>query len=389
MKHRKTHIISGIVLICLTLVFLSLIFIVAPKVDKARNKVVPHKAYTVSKRAHALHDQLFIADLHNDVLLWRRYPGREHDYGHSDLPRLKAGGVNLQTFSVVTKSPSGQNFAQNARSTPDNITRLAIGQLWPPQTWGSLKERALFQAWRLQKLANMRRYNLVIIRNQADLRQLKEDQIGAILAIEGAHALEGRLENIDHLYKAGYRMIGLQHFFDNDLGGSLHGTDKSGLTDFGRAVVKELSHRDIMIDVAHSSKAVVRDVLTLTDDPILISHGGIYGNCQKTRHRNLPDDLLKEIAQRGGIIGIGFFSPALCDPSLKGIAQTITETVRLLGEDAVALGSDFDGSVTTHLDASEFSALTQALMDQGLEDKIIAKIMGENVRRFMAQTLPE
>ena len=111
-----------------------------------------------------------------------------------------------------------------------------------------------------------------MVRTAADLRRLLalregrppgERPVAALLGIEGAHALDGSIDNIDGLYAAGFRMVGLHHFFDNRLGGSLHGRSGQGLTDFGRAVVERLEEHRMIVDVSHSSPAVVDDVLAL------------------------------------------------------------------------------------------------------------------------------
>ncbi|MGB0907554.1 MAG: dipeptidase [Maricaulaceae bacterium] len=357
------------------------------KIDGQMNAVTPHAAYVISDAAQALHDSLTIADLHTDTLLWDRDPTKRNDYGHVDLPRLAEGGVNLQIFSAVTKTPDGQNFNENA-SDSDGLKKLVMAQMWPMRTWNSLYERAAYQAQRLQKLEANAKNNLVIIRNAADL-DAAEGKLATLLLTEGAHPLEGKLENIARLYNEGYRIMGLQHFFDNELGGSMHGTSKAGLTKFGKDAVREMSAQGIIIDVAHSSEAVVRDVLALTDKPVIISHGGVVAHCPRTANRNLPDELTTAIAERGGIIGIGYFSGAICDISPKGIAKAIKDAVTLLGADAVALGSDFDGGITASLDTSELAVITQELMNAGLDEAVIRKVMGENAYRFFAENLPQ
>ena len=138
----------------------------------------------------------------------------------------------------------------------------------------------------------------------------------------------------------------------------------------------------------HSSDQTVRDVLALIPDPIFISHGGTVSHCPKTANRNLPDDILKEIAARGGLLGVGYFDGAICDPSPRGIAKAIIDAVDLMGPDAVALGSDYDGSVETSLDTSELSIITHELMQAGMDAPLIRKVMGENARAFFAANLP-
>lgn len=375
---------GGFIALCLLAGFLVLSQIIWPKVDAEMNLIRAHKPYPVSKAARALHDDLWIADLHADSLLWRRNPAKRHDHGHVDLPRLRDGGVEFQIFSTVTKSPKGLNFDGNDADAPDDITRLAQAQLWPIGTWGSIYERAAYQAKRLQKLE--RKGELHIVRTASDME--KTDRVLGLLLTEGAHPLEGDLEKIHWLYNEGYRAMGLQHFFDNELGGSMHGRSQAGLTGFGRAAVKKMRQKGIIIDVAHSSVQVVRDVLALTPDPIFISHGGTIAHCPKTKNRNLPDDILQDIAARGGIIGIGYFSGVICDISPNGIAAAIVDAVALLGPDAVALGSDYDGTVTVSLDTSELAAITDALMRKGMNETTIRKVMGGNARRFFRENLP-
>jgi len=282
---------SGITLAILLLIgFFILRQIVWPKVDRDMNAVRPHKSYFVSESARDLHNELWIADLHTDSLLWRRNPAKRQSRGHVDFPRLRDGGVEFQIFSAVTKSPRGQNFNGNDADAPDQITLLAQAQLWPPQTWGSIYERAAYQAGRLQKLE--RAGEVHIVRTRADME--KTDRILGLLLTEGSHPLEGEIGNIKRLYDEGYRAMGLQHFFDNELGGSLHGRSKGGLTKFGFDAVREMDRQGIIIDVAHSSAQVVRDVLKTTDKPIFISHGGTIAHCPRTRNRNLPDDILPQ-----------------------------------------------------------------------------------------------
>lgn len=376
--------IAAVILIALIYVFGFLV----PGIDAKKNAVSAHQPYPVSSRAKALHEQLYVADLHADNLLWRRDSAKRQTRGHVDLPRLRDGGVELQIFSAVTKSPRGLNFDDNDANAPDDIALLAKAQLWPIRTWGSIYERAAYQAARLRKIEGNPKNNLVIARKASDLTQPDGTLVGLLLT-EGAHPLEGKIENIARLYGEGYRAMGLQHFFDNRLGGSMHGKSKAGLTEFGRKAVLEMRKQGIIIDVSHSSEAVVRDVLALTPDPIFISHGGTISHCPKTANRNLPDDVLIEIARRGGIVGIGYFGGVICDISPKGIAAAIIHAAELLGPDAVALGSDFDGTVTTSLDTSELAAITHELIEQGMDETRIAKVMGTNARDFFARELPQ
>lgn len=358
--------------------------------ERGQGGVEPHDPYVISSEAAALHASLFVADLHADALLWKRSLLSRAKRGHVDAPRLQEGNVALQVFSAVTKVPAGINYEENTAET-DQLVLLSIVQAQPPATWRDPFERALFQADKLHRAAE-RSDSLRIIRTASDLAQLETEAqrgqpvVGGLLALEGMHMLDGDIARVQQLYDAGFRMGGLQHFFDNELGGSLHGTSGAGLTPFGRRVLAEMERRRMIVDVAHSSQAVVEDVLAAATRPFIVSHTGFYGHCPGPR--NLPDDIMLRIAETGGIIGVGFWADAICDASPQGIAKAIVYGVNLVGEDHVAIGTDFDGAVTTRMDASEMAAVTQALMDEGLTSDQIRKVMGANVARFLADALP-
>lgn len=367
-------------------------FVFGPGIaEKRMNVVRDHDPYPVSAAAQTLHDSLIIGDWHADTLLWKRDLLERAERGHVDLPRLIDGNVALQVFTAVTKSPRGLNYEANATDAPDDITLLAVGQLWPFQTWQSVPERALYQARKLGNAALESDGRLRLLQSESDLdallsaRASGEKIVGALFGIEGAHALGGDIANLDRLEAAGLRLVGLQHFFDNGLGGSLHGQTGEGLTDFGRQVVAEVQSRGMILDLAHSSEAVARDVLSVTNMPVIVSHTGIRSHCDTPR--NFPDDLMRAIAETGGVIGIGYWASVTCDDSPAGIARAIRAAIDVVGEDHVSLGSDFDGTVTTSFDTSELAALTQAMLDAGLSEGQIRKVAGENMVRVLRARL--
>ncbi len=365
-------------------------------VEGQRNAVNDQGPYPVSEAAAALHETLVIGDWHADSLLWQRDLTERGDRGHVDVPRLIEGNVALQVFTAVTKSPAGQNYHENDADARDNITLLAAAQLWPVRTWGSLIERALHQAQKLHDFSAASEGRLRVIESEAQLDALLADRVagevvvGGLLGIEGAHALEGDIANLDLLEGAGYRLIGLHHFFDNELGTSLHGTGEEGLTDFGRQVVEEVVARGMVLDLAHSSEAVARDVIAMTDIPLIVSHTGLRSVCDV--HRNFPDDLMREIVangaeQGGGVIGIGYWADVTCDDSPAGVARVIMAAIEAVGVDHVSLGSDYDGSVTVGFDTSQLAALTQALLDQGATEDQVRAVMGGNMMRVLRARL--
>ena len=385
----KKLVIAVIVLAGLAATF----FALAPGyLERQTNKVADHAPYAISEGAAATHAGLIVADLHSDTLLWARDPLDRASRGHVDVPRLIEGNVTLQIFSVVTKAPQNLNYDENTADS-DQITLAAIVQAWPPRTWDSLYERALYQAVRLHDAEAQAPGRLKIIKTRTDLatvlsaRANATSLVGGLLATEGSHALEGDLANVQNLYDAGFRMMGLQHFFDNELGGSLHGVSNAGLTPFGKDAVREMERLNVIVDVAHSSAAVVEDVLAIATRPFIVSHTGVKGACDSAR--NLEDALMQRIAAKGGLIGIGYWDGAVCDPSPAGVVKSMRYAIDLVGVDHVGLGSDYDGATTVTFDTSEIAVLTEEMRKANFTPEEIKKVMGANVARLLADLLPE
>jgi microsomal dipeptidase-like Zn-dependent dipeptidase len=383
--------LTGIVIVLL-LAGAGALLAAPPIVEAGLNKVVPHAPYRVSAPAKALHARLDLADLHSDTLLWNRDVLARGTTGHVDVPRLREGRFALQVFSAVTKSPEGQNYNRTKGDT-DQIALLVKVQLWPLKTWNSLLERALYQAEKLNAAAKRDPKSLIVVRSRADLQRLMarrakgEAVVGGLLAIEGAHALEGDLANLQKLKDAGYRMIGLTHFFDNELGGSLHGVSKGGLTPYGVQAVRAIEEAGLIVDVAHASEKVVDDVLQITTRPIVVSHTGVRGACNSPR--NLSDAHMRAIAAKGGLVGIGYWDGAVCDTTPAGVVKSLRYAIDLIGADHVAFGSDYDGTTTVRFDASESAALIDAMLKAKFTEDEIRKVAGENTLRFLDAALPD
>jgi membrane dipeptidase len=354
------------------------------------NRVL-NQQITISGRAQQLHKQLLIADLHADSLLFGRNLLVQGERGQVDIPRLKQGNVALQMFTVVTKVPRHLNFVRNDGRS-DSITLLAIANRWLPSAYTSLLSRAEYQARNLAGFESDSRGQFVIIRDRNGLeRFFKQRKAGAttvagILGLEGAHALEGNVGNVDSLYDSGFRVIGLAHFFDNEFAGSAHGAGKGGLTSLGRELIEKLENRRMNVDLSHSSPKTIEDVLRIAKRPLLVSHTGVRGTCDN--QRNLSDQQLAAISQAGGLIGIAFFETAVCGKDAAAIVRAIRHAVDVAGIDHVALGSDFDGAVTMPFDTTQVVAITDELLKAGFTEIEIRKIMGENTFRFFAANLP-
>jgi len=259
-------------------------------VERGMNRVQRLGPYPISERARALAKRSFLVDLHADSLLWGRNLNARGTRGAVDVPRLIEGDIALQAFTIVTRSPRGLNFRSNASDAPDDITLMAVLGLWPPGTWRSRANRALFEARRFARTAGGSHGKLVPIRTRAnldryvELRRTRSDVTAGFLGVEGAHALDGDLDNLDRLFDAGVRMMAHTHFFDNDLAGSAAGEHQSGLTDKGKELVRRMERKHMLVDVAHVSEASIDGILAMATRPVVSSHTGVKGTCNNSRN---------------------------------------------------------------------------------------------------------
>ncbi len=384
---KKSLLVFAVIFFFLICIFK---FVVPPYVARDKNGIDISPPYSVPDAINKLYQDLTIADLHADTLLWDRNILKRSGIGHIDVPRLLDANVTLQVFSVVTKTPKGLNIKSNDDKS-DNITLLALAQGWPWKSIKSLSERALYLAHQLQYYSEHSDGHLILIKSIADLEKylsLKKHNhsvVAGLLSLEGAHALEGNIENVSKLYEAGYRMIGLTHFFDNEVGGSAHGLKKNGLTEFGRKVVEQAQKRHIIIDLSHASSKLISDVIDITTEPVVVSHTGVKGTCD--RSRNLTDDQIRAVSATGGLIGIGFWPIAVCGKTAKDIARAASYAKKIAGIEHIALGSDFDGAVSLPFDVTGLPLLLESLKEEGFSERDIRLFMGENIINFFMKML--
>lgn len=364
--------------------------------------------------------RLFFADLHADPLLALRdigvdAPMARAPVGHTDILRLRQGGVGLQVFGVPTNKTWCKDN-EDCGEHPNMISALAISALWPPETWFDHEALALHQAHRLTNLAADPDNKLVLVRDRPTLdefceRKLKDPEvIGGLLGLEGAQALTHGAESVGVLRKSGFVLLGLVHFFDNAYGSSQHGRNehKRGLTDAGEAVIVEAARRGMIIDLAHASKELIRAVIDLRVEgsfPIVVSHTGINpapddDACSPARNLEVEDAHL--IANTGGLIGPGLWDDALCPIIEEGTApQAVDDTYARRFADRVdfmikkefdarfiALGSDFDGYEQFGFDATGLPLLAPALAERDVPKDAIKGIAGLHVLRFLMDNLP-
>ena len=289
---RRAYIIPAMsrpllwILAIVAVILVAFFFGLSPFVAARMNVVNAAQAIPVSPGAAALHATLRIVDLHDDLLLWDRDVLGPSSHGHTDVARMVAGNIALQVFSTVTKTPRGQNYTRND-STTDNITLLAIASRWPPRTWGSRLQRALVQARKLERAEAASGGRLVIARTRAGLASALEARASApgakpvigILNTEGLQAIDGKAGNVDTLFAHGFRMAGLTHFFDNEVAGSAHGTNRGGLTALGREAITRMESLKMIVDLAHASPAAFDEVIAMATRPMAVSHGGVRATC--------------------------------------------------------------------------------------------------------------
>lgn len=360
--------------------------------DRASNRVVGAAPAAASERARTLYATLQVVDLHADPLLWDRDLLDRVDHGQVDVPRLIEGGVSLQVFGLVTGAPLGQNYQRTSDDDVDGITLLSVLQRWPIRTWTSRLARAEHLTARFFDAVERSEGELTAIRTATDLREAlarrngDPGQVAGLLGLEGMHGIGGELSGVDALFDAGVRMMAPTHFFDNRVAGSSAGVEKSGLTPFGLQAIRRATELGIVVDLAHASPATIKDVLAQVNKPVVVSHTGVQGTCSGPR--NLSDGEIRAIAAGGGVIGIGFWAGAVCGTRPADIVTAMAHVRGLVGPEYIALGSDFDGGVTTSFDVSGLVGLIDPLFAAGFSEREIRAVMGGNALRVLGAVLP-
>jgi len=312
---------------------------------------------------------LKITDCHCDTI-WlmgkENYDfGRRNPTGHLDLPRLQEGGVGRQFFAVCTA---------------------------PLQDRGHL-HLALEQIADYRRTLSLFKKYMQSLERQEDLAAAEDgDKIGALLALEGAEPLEGSLGLLDIFYSLGVRALSLTWNHRNSFADGV-GEEQSagGLTRAGRALVRELSRKGIILDLAHIARRCFFDALELTEGPPLVSHANIKNLCNHPR--NLDDEQLKALAALEGVIGMSFYPAFITDEGEANLNQLVDHFIYaadLIGVEHLALGSDFDGiekTVSGLEDAAAYPALISALLERGFQPAEIDLIARGNVERILLANL--
>jgi microsomal dipeptidase-like Zn-dependent dipeptidase len=216
--------------------------------------------------------------------------------------------------------------------------------------------------------------------------RIRENHRAGVLSvfhgIEGAHALGSDPSRVEEVARAGVVFIAPVHLSDNAYGGSSSGSNR-GLTALGRRLVERMNRTALLVDLSHASEATFDEALALTALPPLVSHTGVRAVHDSSR--NLSDRQIHSVAERGGVIGIMLGPPGLAAPELEEAVRHLEHVVETGGEDAAALGSDFDGYIETPIDASGLPQLTELMLRRRFTEARIRKILGENVLRLLGR----
>lgn len=308
--------------------------------------------------ARALHARCLVIDGHADTL--DRVLTEGHAFiepatdFHIDWPRLKEARVNAQVFSLWT----------------------------PPEFQG---ERALHRALKLIAAALDMQRQCPDMRQVTSVSDLDSQRPGFLFSFEGADPLVDDLSLLEVFYRLGVRMIGLTWNGRNAFAdGQKVGPNPSGLTELGRELVSRMQELGIVLDLAHIAEPGFWDALACSQGPVVATHANAYA--LHAHVRNLRDDQLKAIADRGGLVGVtfvpGFLTKGQAD--LEHVLAHLDYLVNLIGEDHVGLGSDFDGITTPPTRLSHVGCLpnlTEGMLMRGYSVERIEKILGRNWAR--------
>ncbi len=229
------------------------------------------------------------------------------------------------------------------------------------------------------------------VHTAADIDRITADgKTAAVLTVEGGAVLGGKLERMQTFYTDGVKMMTLTWNGENELGcGS--SDQKKGLSPFGLGAIKEMERLGIIIDVSHLSDAGLDDVLKTVSCPVAASHSNLRSVCGC--RRNLSDEQFREIVRRGGIVGINLYKYFLNNDGehavIHDIAMHIERMLELGGENAIAMGSDFDGCDTVNgiNSIDDIPTLYKALCAEGISDGVLKKIFWQNARNFFGRMI--
>ncbi len=338
------------------------------------------RALGIPREAVELYLASEVIDLHVDTFIWHRVFGydltRRHGtgpfgariLGQVDFPRIREAAIGGAVWVVTTNPlrPTGSR----PHALVENVRALSALVARAPE-------------------------DLALVTNVREYRAARAaGKHGAFLGIQGGNALDGDVGALDRLPPGAILRVTLVHLSNSGLGATsspLRGPGDTGLTDAGRALVEALNARKVFVDLAHISKRGFWDALAVHDRTIapIVTHTGIAG--VHPHWRNLDDDQVRAIADRGGTIGIMYQASFLGRGSegrrAARIVDHLDHVIRLTSDDHVSLGSDWDGAIVTPRDMPtclELPRLVALMLERGYGPERIRKILGGNVLRVVA-----
>jgi len=279
---------------------------------------------------------------------------------HTDIARLRAGMVGGQFWSVYIPFESTAEGAAKVQLEQIDIALQTID-----------KYPDVFE----------------LARDASDVQRIfGAGRIASMLGMEGGHAIENSLGTLRAFYSMGVRYMTLTH--NGTLDWADAGSDEArhdGLTRFGREVVREMNHMGMLVDLSHTSPATMNDALDVAEAPVIWSHADARG--VRDHARNVPDQVLRRLAENGGVVMVTFVPSFLTDrpeATIADVADHIDHIAAVAGVDHVGIGSDFDGITETPVgleNVSTFPALFAELSRRGWSEEDMRKVAGENVLR--------
>lgn len=317
-------------------------------------------------------------DLHCDTLLkllFNKEKGilKKNDF-HVDIKKLRKSDSILQCFAMFPGLMLLEREEIEAKSQQDLILQMID---------------------RFYEELEANKDDIAIVRNFSDIeKNLQDGKISALLTIEGAGSIESKLERIDEYYEMGVRLITFTWNYVNCLGyPNVNGHNDKGLTEFGIQALKKMNDLGIVIDVSHLSDAGFWDVVKYSSKPFVASHSN--ARSIGPHNRNLTDEMIKALAEKGGVMGINFCTAFLTEDvdakvmKVKDLVTQIKYIKQVGGIDCIALGTDFDG-IGGDLeinDIGEMSKLKNALIEEGFTTEEIDKIWVKNSLRVLKSVL--
>lgn len=320
-------------------------------------------------------------DFHCDTLMKAFIHGDDDifslPYAMVDLDRLKKANSMAQFFAIFMPPPGSEKVINRKIPEDDEYIRILSNIL---KNSVEKHEEIIDYAYNENNLN----------------KNIKENKISAFLTLEDGRSINGNLEKIEDYYKLGIRLISLTWNMENSIGYPNSKDPKimtRGLTPFGKEAVKVMEDSKIIIDVSHLSDGGFLDVANICKGPFIASHS----NCRSIspHQRNLSDDMIKVIGQKGGIIGLNFGPEFLNEDVTKRestidlMVAHIENMIKFGGEECVAIGTDFDG-INGELEISnplDMTLLFQSLKKKGYSEAFLEKLAYKNAMRVIKECI--